>query len=91
MRNTKKKIVIKINIFYRSEPSKFQSIVGWLVMESDNPNDDLSFQLTDPVRKNVYKMRAPTPELAQAWVSVLSHGVRGGRQEALPANLISFE
>ena len=76
---------------YRSEPNKYQSVVGWLVMVADSSLDNLSFQLTDPVRKNVYRFRAPTPELAKAWVQCLHHGVRGKNIDVLPTNLITFE
>ena len=38
---------------FHSEPAKYQSIVGCLVMVSDSGStlDNLSFQLTDPVRR----------------------------------------
>ena len=38
---------------FHSEPAKYQSIVGCLVMvsESGSTLDNLSFQLTDPVRR----------------------------------------
>ena len=76
---------------FRTDPTKFKSIAGWLVMVADNSEDNLSFQLTDPVHKDVYRFRAPTPELARAWVHNLSLSVRGRSEEILPANLISFE
>ena len=60
-------------------------------MVADSSLDNLSFQLTDPVRKNVYRFRAPSPELAKAWVQCLHHGVRGKNVDVLPTNLISFE
>jgi hypothetical protein len=77
---------------FRSEPAKYQSVVGCLVMVSDSTQDNLSFQLTDPVRRQVYRFRAQTPELARIWVQCLSVAVRGrDGGEAPPDNLISFE
>ena len=60
-------------------------------MVADSTDDNLSFQLTDPVKKDVYRFRAPTPELARTWVQLLSLSVRGRSEESLPTNLISFE
>ena len=77
---------------FRSEPCKYQSIMGWLVMVADSTIDNLSFQLTDPVRRHVYRFRAPTPQLARTWVQHLSHAVRGQSGiDSPPDNLISFE
>ncbi len=76
---------------FRSEPAKYQSLVGCLVMVSDSPLDNLSFQLTDPVNRNVYRYRVQTPELARTWVKCLSDAVKGRTTETPPDNLISFE
>ena len=76
---------------FKSEPCKCQSILGWLVMVADSTIDNLTFQLTDPVRRTVYRFRARTPDLARNWVKCLHHGVKGQSEEDLPANLISFE
>ncbi|CAM6054854.1 unnamed protein product [Sphagnum tenellum] len=76
---------------FRAEPTKCQMIAGWLVMVADSTLDNLSFQLTDPVRRNVYRFRAPTPELARTWVHCLHLGARAQYMQSAPANLISFE
>lgn len=76
---------------FRTEPTKCQSIVGWLVMVADSTLDNLSFQLTDPIRRTVYRFRAQTPELARQWVEILHRAVRGNNVQSPPANLISFE
>eukprot|EP00096_Caligus_rogercresseyi_P011747 TRINITY_DN4729_c0_g1_i1.p1 TRINITY_DN4729_c0_g1~~TRINITY_DN4729_c0_g1_i1.p1 ORF type:complete len:131 (+),score=36.90 TRINITY_DN4729_c0_g1_i1:726-1118(+) len=81
---------------YRSDPSKYQSILGWIVMVSADPQDcPSSFQLSDPFRKNVYRFRAGSPSLAQAWCRVLHEGSkkipRSLCTSSPPANLISFE
>ena len=78
---------------FRSEPCKYQSIAGWLVMVADTNLDSLSFQLTDPIRKNVYRFRAPNVDIAKTWCKHLHEGSQPGKysQSLTPANLISFE
>lgn len=76
---------------FRLEPSKCQRLDGWLVMVADATLDNLSFQLTDPVRRNVYRYRAPSPELARAWAQYLHEAVTKNLAPRTPANLISFE
>lgn len=77
---------------FHSEPAKYQSIVGCLVMVSDSGStlDNLSFQLTDPVRRNVYRFRTPSPDLAKGWVQYLSYAVRGLNVQSLPDDLIDL-
>ena len=84
---------------FRSDPTKFHSIQGWLVMVaspgtsygSADTTDLLSFQLTDPVHRNVYRFRAMSPDSAKVWVQCLHDGVRGLHLKTTPTNLISFE
>ncbi|TRY63702.1 hypothetical protein TCAL_03611 [Tigriopus californicus] len=76
---------------FRSEPYKFKSILGWIVMVADTTTDNLSFQLTDPFQKSVYRFRAPTPELARTWVHCLHMSTKGIDPEGTPKNLITFE
>ena len=37
--------------------------------------DTNCFQLTDPVKKDVYKFRAPSAEVAQVWIASLQEGI----------------
>lgn len=76
---------------FRSEPYKFKSILRWIVMVADTTTDNLSFQLTDPFQKSVYRFRAPTPELARTWAHCLHMSTKGVDAEDTPKNLISFE
>lgn len=84
---------------FRSDPTKLNSIQGWLVMVaspgtaygSADVNDMLSFQLTDPIHRNVYRFRAMSPESAKKWVQCLHDAVRGLHVKQPPTNLISFE
>ncbi len=86
---------------FRSDPAKCQAIDGWMVMvtaitavDEEIGHDVLSFQLTDPVRKSVYRFRAPSPEMAAAWLRYLHEATTAAAaQEAkrASANLISFE
>jgi len=78
---------------FKSEPSKFNNVEGWLVMLPDqqaNQTDKESFQLADPVMKNVYRFRGEIHDQA-AWVHHLTHAARGLTLNKPPANLISFE
>lgn len=79
---------------YRSEPCKYQSIEAWLVTahgcSADAHMDELTFQMTDPFRKNIYRFRAPSPEDATGWCAALQDGVSSWRTK-LPDNLIEFE
>jgi hypothetical protein len=77
---------------FRSEPCKFHSIAGWLVMVAEgNLLDNLSFQLTDPVQRNVYRFRAPTPQQARAWAEALHAASRAHITDPSAMNLITFE
>ena len=84
---------------FRSDPTKFHSIQEWLVMiaspgtayGSADTTDQLSFQLTDPVKRNVYRFRAMSPDAAKVWVQCLHDAVRGLHLKTTPTNLISFE
>ena len=59
--------VLKFN-FFQTDPCKCQSINGWFVMIPPPMIDTNCFQLTDPVRKDVYKFRAPSADVAQVWI-----------------------
>jgi len=79
---------------FKSEPCKFNNVEGWLVMLPDQQGggqpDRESFQLADPVMKNVYRFRGDGNDQA-AWVHHLTHAARGLALKSPPANLISFE
>ena len=78
---------------FRKEPSKCHAVVNWLVIVEKDDEDNLGFQLTDPVGRSVYKFRAPSPDLAQAWIQNLANAIVDPNEKANspPANLITFE
>jgi len=77
---------------FKSEPYKVATVDGWLVMLPEmQDTDTTSFQLTDPVRRNVYRFRNSGGTDRVAWVYHLNRATRGLKSKTPPANLISFE
>ena len=77
---------------YKSDPCKYHSISGWLVMIPDSSlMDGCSFQLTDPVQKSVYKYRVSSEDVAQIWIRCLQDGAQAKSFAIYNTNLISFE
>jgi len=78
---------------FKSEPCKLATVEGWMVMlpeAATKSGDSSSFQLADPVMRNVYRFRDSGCDRA-AWVYHLTRATRGNCSRAPPANLISFE
>jgi len=79
---------------FKSEPAKLVTVEGWLVMLPDTKQEAVepnSFQLADPVMRNVYRFRDTGGSLSTSWVYHLTRATRGHGRKDLPANLISFE
>jgi len=77
---------------FKSEPCKLATVEGWLVMLPEMQDTDLSsFQLADPVMRNVYRFRDSGGGDRDAWVYHLNRATRGLKSKTPPANLISFE
>jgi len=77
---------------FKSEPCKLTTVEGWLVMvpEGQSHDGDLtSFQLADPVMKNVYRFRDGVD--TSHWVYHLTRATRGLKSKTPPTNLMSFE
>ncbi|XP_046391408.1 ras-specific guanine nucleotide-releasing factor RalGPS2 isoform X2 [Ischnura elegans] len=76
---------------YKRDPCKMVSVIGWLVFLCDIPLQPDLFQLTDPVRGNVYKFRAGTKSAAVQWCRYLKQAITGNLEKPPPVNLMSFE
>jgi len=80
---------------FKSEPCKLATVEGWMVMLPETEHktqtqDSSSFQLADPVMKNVYRFRDSGCDRA-AWVYHLTRATRGNNRRSPPGNLITFE
>lgn len=78
---------------FKSEPCKLATVEGWMVMLPEHQTktvDSSSFQLADPVMRNVYRFRDSGCDRA-AWVYHLTRATRGGARHSPPGNLITFE
>jgi len=73
---------------FKTEPCKLATVEGWVVLDM---TDTLSFQLADPVMRNVYRFRDNSGADRAAWVYHLNRATKGLKSKTPPANLISFE
>ncbi|XP_076343539.1 ras-specific guanine nucleotide-releasing factor RalGPS1-like isoform X2 [Tachypleus tridentatus] len=72
---------------FKSTASKVSSIAGWIVVRNENSE---TFQLSNPLKGNVYKFRTGTKAKAVEWCHHL-HDATTQHDEQPPANLMTFE
>ncbi|XP_063791951.1 ras-specific guanine nucleotide-releasing factor RalGPS1 isoform X2 [Pseudophryne corroboree] len=75
---------------YKSTPSKKISILGWMVVLPDDPEQPNIFQLNNPDKGNVYKFQSGSRFHAILWHKHLDDACKSSRPPA-PTNLMSFE
>ena len=79
---------------FRNDPCKYVTITGWHILVDDNSlTKDFSFQLTDPIRRNVYQFRTDSAEDTNLWlhhlnITVNAHDISNHRSSK---NLMSFD
>ncbi|XP_075041904.1 ras-specific guanine nucleotide-releasing factor RalGPS1 isoform X2 [Mixophyes fleayi] len=75
---------------YKSTPSKKVSILGWMVVLPDDPEQPNIFQLNNPDKGNVYKFQTGSRFHAILWHKHLDDACKSSQPPA-PTNLMSFE
>ncbi|XP_039510918.1 ras-specific guanine nucleotide-releasing factor RalGPS1 isoform X1 [Pimephales promelas] len=75
---------------YKSHACKKVSVLGWMVVLPDDPDQPNIFQLNDPDKGNVYKFQTGDRFSAIIWHKRLEDACRRRRPQ-IPANLMSFE
>ncbi|KAK7172548.1 hypothetical protein R3I93_002613 [Phoxinus phoxinus] len=75
---------------YKSRACKKVSVLGWMVVLPDDPDQPNIFQLNDPDKGNVYKFQTGDRFSAIIWHKRLEEACRRRRPQ-IPANLMSFE
>jgi len=74
---------------FKQDPSKMNSIEGWMIIMGNGSSSVFEFQLTDPVRGNSYKFRTTTRASAIDWCHCLE---KAAKIKTKPQNdLILFE
>ncbi|XP_065107247.1 ras-specific guanine nucleotide-releasing factor RalGPS1 isoform X1 [Paramisgurnus dabryanus] len=75
---------------YKSSPCKKVSILDWMVVLPDDPEQPNIFQLNDPDKGNVYKFQTGDRFSAIMWHRNLQEACQR-KPPQIPANLMSFE
>jgi len=78
---------------FRNDPCKYVTITGWhILVDVNSLNREFSFQLTDPIRRNVYQFRTECVEETNLWLHHLNLAVNSNDiSKRSSKNLMSFD
>lgn len=78
---------------FRHDPCKYVTITGWhILVDVNSLNREFSFQLTDPIRRNVYQFRTDSAEETNLWLHHLNIAVNAHNiSKRSSKNLMSFD
>jgi len=78
---------------FRNDPCKYVTITGWhILVDVNSLNREFSFQLTDPIRRNVYQFRTECVEETNLWLHHLNLAVNSNYiSKKSSKNLMSFD
>lgn len=78
---------------FRNDPCKYVTIAGWhILVDVNSLTREFSFQLTDPIRRNVYQFRTDCAEETDLWLHHLNLAVNTHNMSKRSSkNLMSFD
>jgi hypothetical protein len=77
---------------FRHDPCKYVTINGWhILVDINSLRHEYSFQLTDPIRRNVYQFRTDSAEDTDLWLHHLNLVVTAHKSNRSSKNLMSFD
>jgi len=78
---------------FRNDPCKYVTITGWhILVDVNSLTREFSFQLTDPIRRNVYQFRTENAEETNLWLHHLNLAVNSNDiSKRSSKNLMSFD
>ena len=78
---------------FRSDPCKYVTIFGWHILVDVNClTREFSFQLTDPIKRNVYQFKTESAEDTDLWLHHLNLAVNAHNlSNRVSKNLMSFD
>ena len=78
---------------FRHDPCKYVTVAGWHILVDEKEwTKEFSFQLTDPIRRNVYQFRTESSEETNLWLHHLNTAVNVNNiNKRSSKNLMSFD
>merc|ERR1711963_71823 len=78
---------------FRHDPCKYVTVAGWhILVDVNSLTKEFSFQLTDPIRRNVYQFRTENSEETNLWLHHLNIAVNVNNiNKRSSKNLMSFD